>query len=122
MPLGEAVERTELHVDAGAGAILVSSTWRQGDFTVYNFEVEGTPNYFVRAQSSDSPAVLVHNSPRCFDALPAVKGLGGAKFESWLRQATGMSDAFVVQRSSRNSSPTWRRATTLPKTMELPTS
>jgi len=65
VPLGELVEGTELHVDSGAGAILVSSTWRQGDFTVYNFEVEGTHNYFVRAPGSDAPAVLVHNT--CFE-------------------------------------------------------
>ena len=62
VPLGELVEGTELHVDSGAGAILVSSTWRQGDFTVYNFEVEGTHNYFVRAPGSESAAVLVHNT------------------------------------------------------------
>ncbi len=73
VPLGELVEGTELHADAGAGAILVSSTWRQGDFTVYNFEVEGTHNYFVRAPGSDAPAVLVHNV--CFrGSLPRNAG------------------------------------------------
>ena len=85
VPLGELVEGTELHLDSGAGAILVSSTWRQGDFTVYNFEVEGTHNYFVRAPGSDAAAVLVHNAD-CFrkslEALGSRLGnMGRAEFD-----------------------------------------
>jgi len=81
VPLGELVEGTELHVDSGAGSILVSSTWRQGDFTVYNFEVEGTHNYFVRAPGSDAPAVLVHNTcfGKSFGALRGALGNMGRK-------------------------------------------
>jgi len=62
LPLGELAEDTELHVESGAGAILIGKTWRQGDFTVYNFEVENQHNYLVRAPESASAAVLVHNS------------------------------------------------------------
>ena len=60
--LGELVEGAALQVDSGAGAVLVGKTWRQGDFTVYNFHVENQNNYFVRAPGSDSAAVLVHNT------------------------------------------------------------
>ncbi len=62
VPLGDLAEGTELHVDSGGSAILVGKTWRQGDFTVYNFEVEGQHNYFVSAAGSNSAGVLVHNS------------------------------------------------------------
>lgn len=67
MALGELAEGTELHVDSGAGAMLVGKTWRQGDFTVYNFEVENQHNYFVRASGSEAGAVLVHNT--CFAGI-----------------------------------------------------
>ncbi|MBX2798055.1 MAG: HINT domain-containing protein, partial [Myxococcales bacterium] len=62
--LGELVEGTQLYVDLDVGANLVGKTWKKGDFTVYNFEVENHHNYFVQAPGSESTAVLVHNM--CF--------------------------------------------------------
>ena len=41
VPLGELEVGTVLHVQGGGEAILVSKTWRQGDFEVFDFEVEG---------------------------------------------------------------------------------
>ena len=49
-------------MDAGTGAILIGKTWRQGDFTVYNLEVQNQHNYFVRAPASDAAGLLVHNT------------------------------------------------------------
>lgn len=67
VPLGELTVGTELHVQGGgdrnAGrAILVSKTWRQGGFEVFDFEVEGLHNFYVRGEGSDAAGVLVHNS------------------------------------------------------------
>lgn len=59
IPLGELVEGAALQVDSGAGARLVGKTWRRGDFTVYNLEVQGLHNYFV-AQGG-ARGLLVHN-------------------------------------------------------------
>jgi len=94
VPLGELVDGTELHVDSGAGAILVGKTWRQGDFTVYNFEVEKQHNYFVRAPGSESGAVLVHNT--CFGAIGSPAGLAGRSFEGWMQKALGGSGPFKM--------------------------
>lgn len=62
VPLGQLDGGTRLHTEGSSGAVVVGSTWRQGDYTVFNFEVEGPHNYFVRAPGSDSAAVLVHNT------------------------------------------------------------
>ena len=62
VPLGKLEVGTVLHVQGGGGAILVSKTWRQGDFEVFNFEVEGLHNYYVHAPDSAASGVLVHNS------------------------------------------------------------
>jgi hypothetical protein len=62
VPLGELEVGTELHVQGGGEAILVSKTWRQGDFEVFDFEVEGLHNFYARGEGSGSAAVLVHNS------------------------------------------------------------
>lgn len=66
VPLGELEVGTVLHVQGGGEAILVSKTWRQGDFEVYDIEVEGLHNFFVRGPGSDAPGVLVHNSGGTF--------------------------------------------------------
>ena len=62
VPLGELEVGTALHVQGGGEAILVSKTWRQGDFEVFDFEVEGLHNFYVRGEGSDAAGVLVHNS------------------------------------------------------------
>ena len=62
VPLGELEVGTELHVQGGGEAILVSTTWRQGEFEVFDFEVEGLHNLYVRGEGSDAAGVLVHNS------------------------------------------------------------
>ncbi|MEN0060921.1 MAG: RHS repeat-associated core domain-containing protein [Myxococcota bacterium] len=62
VPLGELEVGIALHVQGGGEAILVSKTWRQGDFEVFDFEVEGLHNFYVRGSGSDAVGVLVHNS------------------------------------------------------------
>jgi len=62
VPLGKLEVGTVLHVQGGGEAILVSKTWRQGDFEVFDFEVEGLHNFYVRGEGSDAAGVLVHNS------------------------------------------------------------
>ena len=62
VPLGELEVGTVLHVQGGGEAILVSKTWRQGEFEVFDFEVEGLHNFYVRSEGSDAAGVLVHNS------------------------------------------------------------
>ena len=64
VPLGELEIGTVLHVQGGGEAILVSKTWRQGDFEVFDFEVEGLHNFYVRGEGSDAAGVLVHNSTK----------------------------------------------------------
>ena len=61
VPLGELPVGSALHVDSGAGALLVSKTWRQGGVPVFNFEVEGVHNYFVGAEARERGGLLVHN-------------------------------------------------------------
>jgi hypothetical protein len=62
VPLGKLEVGTVLHVQGGGEAILISKTWRQGDFEVFDFEVEGLHNFYVRGPGSDAAGVLVHNS------------------------------------------------------------
>jgi hypothetical protein len=62
VPLGELEVGTVLHVQGGGEAILVSKTWRQGDFEVFDFEVDGLHNFYARGEANDASAVLVHNS------------------------------------------------------------
>jgi hypothetical protein len=62
VPLGELEVGAVLHVQGGGEAILVSKTWRQGDFEVFDFEVEGLHNFYVRGEGSGAAGVLVHNS------------------------------------------------------------
>ena len=62
VPLGKLEVGTVLHVQGGGEAILVSKTWRQRDFEVFDFEVEGLHNFYVRGDGSDAAGVLVHNS------------------------------------------------------------
>jgi len=79
VPLGELEVHpdrvvTILHVQGGGEAILVSSTWRQGDFEVFDFEVRAGPgrglhNVYVRGERSDAAGVLVHNSTKVDDVL-----------------------------------------------------
>jgi hypothetical protein len=54
-------EGIALKTDNGSFAKVKSLSKREGDFTVYNFEVEGTHNYFV-ASNDGGPAVNVHNT------------------------------------------------------------
>jgi hypothetical protein len=64
VPLGKLEVGTALHVQGGGEAILVSKTWRQGDFEVFDFEVEGLHNFYVRGPGSDAAGDLVHNSKK----------------------------------------------------------
>ena len=41
---------------------MLGRTFRKGDVDVYDIEVEGLHNFFVRGPGSDAPGVLVHNS------------------------------------------------------------
>jgi hypothetical protein len=50
-----------LKTDDGSLATVKSSKTRKGEFTVYNFEVEGTHNYFV-SSADGGPMVNVHNA------------------------------------------------------------
>jgi hypothetical protein len=78
VPLGDLEVGTGLHVQGGGKAILVSKTWRQGDFEVFDFEVEGLHNFYVRGEGSDAAGVLVHNSTQGRDALGRfLPGAGG---------------------------------------------
>jgi len=92
VPLGELEVGTVLHVQGGGEAILVSKTWRQGEFVaersdvgespersggtvrVFDFEVEGLHNFYVRGEGSDAAGVLVHNSTKLADDALVVRG------------------------------------------------
>lgn len=51
------------HGGAVSGAATVLGlTWKPGEVEVYDIEVEGLHNFFVRGAGSDAPGVLVHNS------------------------------------------------------------
>ncbi|MEN0067140.1 MAG: RHS repeat-associated core domain-containing protein [Myxococcota bacterium] len=72
---------TVLRTVGGGEARVASMNRREGDFEVFNFEVEGSHNYYVRAPAGDGDGVLVHNG--CgdkvlgkFDVAPGV-GRGG---------------------------------------------
>ncbi len=58
--MGELAEGTVLTTVGGGEAIVAELTWREGDFEVFNFEVEGVHNYFVSAPGGGD-GVLVHN-------------------------------------------------------------
>ena len=89
IPLGELEIGTVLHLPGGGEAILVSKTWRQGDFEVFDFAVEGLHNFYVRGEGSDAAGVLVHNSTGRMSGVPA-KG-----------SITPHPDAKVYERPSR---------------------
>ena len=63
LPMGELREGTVLYTGDGALVTVVETTVRHGSFTVYNFEVEGTHNYYVSFQNGEF-SVLVHNKCR----------------------------------------------------------
>ena len=73
VPLGKLEVGTALHVQGGGEALLVSKTWRQGDFEVFDFEVEGLHNFYVRGEGSDAAGVLVHNSTASTGVLTGAK-------------------------------------------------
>jgi len=53
---------TVLRTFGGAEATVVGMTSRPGDVEVFDVEVLGPHNFYVRGAASDAPAVLVHNS------------------------------------------------------------
>ena len=59
--LGELAEGDVLTTDGGGEAVVVGLTVKPGATEVFNIEVAGPHNYFVRAGGSDGPGVLVHN-------------------------------------------------------------
>ena len=65
VPLGELELGTGLRLQDGSEAMLVELSWRQGDFKVFNFEVDGAHNYFVSSADSQADAILVHNMKDC---------------------------------------------------------
>jgi hypothetical protein len=61
VPLGELAAGDVLSTDGGGRAVVVGLTVRPGATEVFNIEVAGPHNYFVRADGGDGPGVLVHN-------------------------------------------------------------
>jgi len=61
VPLGKLAEGDVLTTDGGGEAVVVGLTVKPGSNEVFNIEVAGPHNYFVRADGSDGPGVLVHN-------------------------------------------------------------
>jgi len=61
VPLGELAEGDVLTTDGGGEALVVGLTVKPGANEVFNIEVAGPHNYFVQADGSDGPGVLVHN-------------------------------------------------------------
>lgn len=53
---------TVLRTYRGSEATVLGLTWKPGEVEVYDIEVEGLHNFFVRGLGSDAPGVLVHNS------------------------------------------------------------
>ena len=112
VPLGELEAGTVLHVQGGGEAILVSKTWRQGDFVAersdvgecpersgrtvrgFDFEVGGLHNFYVRGPGSHAAGVLVHNST------------GAKRTESFFK-------APAAGRASTSSTTTFCRRTSL---------
>ncbi len=65
MDVADIREGERLQLSGGGEATLVGKTWRQGEFDVYNFVVEGEHNYFVGEEKA-AGRVLVHNAA-CVD-------------------------------------------------------
>lgn len=64
---------TVLRTCGGSDATVLGLTFRKGDVEVYDIEVEGLHNVFVRGAGSDAPGVLVHNSTATSAAGDAVE-------------------------------------------------
>jgi hypothetical protein len=111
-PLGELEVGTVLHVQGGGEAILLSKTWRQGEFEVFDFEVEGLHNFYVRGEGSDAAGVLVHNSS-ADETVDIFRAVSPAEF-----------DDIVAHRMAGHVpilwSPTWWRADCRVWCLEIP--
>ena len=88
LPLGELEVGTALHVQGGGEALLVSKTWRQGDFEVFDFEVHSDRvdrlhNFYVRGEGSDAAGVLVHNSTSAASAAGDAVEEGQTVYRVW---------------------------------------
>ncbi|MEN0066046.1 MAG: polymorphic toxin-type HINT domain-containing protein, partial [Myxococcota bacterium] len=59
--MGDLEVGSVLRTVGGGESRVASLAWREGDFEVFNFEVEGAHNYYVRAPGGDGDGVLVHN-------------------------------------------------------------
>lgn len=66
--MGKLQPDTILKTDNGSLATVKNNKTRKGNFTVYNFEVEGTHNYFV-ASADGGPSVNVHNTCKWDDIV-----------------------------------------------------
>jgi hypothetical protein len=102
VPLGDLKVGTELHVQGGGDAVLVSKTWRQGDFEVIDFEVEGLHNFYVRGPGGDAAGVLVHNSSgddmvRVFTTTDGPVDLGRAPVDGAFGHGPSHGGTFVTQ-------------------------
>ena len=53
---------TVLRTYGGSEATVLGLTWKPGEVEVYDIEVEGLHNFYVRGEGSDAAGVLVHNS------------------------------------------------------------
>jgi hypothetical protein len=108
VPLGELEVGTVLHVQGGGEAILVSKTWRQGDFEVFDFEVDGLHNFYVRGSGSDAAGVLVHNSTGPVKTLHRAVGpdeLADIKATGELRPGPGMEGKWFADNA--DDAKTW---------------
>ena len=81
VPLWELAQGDVLTTYGGGKAVVVGLGARPGAHEVFNIEVDGPHNYFVRADGSDAPSVLVHNKGGgCtipLGKLPDLKGVPG---------------------------------------------
>ena len=83
---------TVLRTYGGSEATVLGLTWKPGEVEVYDIEVEGLHNFFVRGPGSDGPGVLVHNSTKADDVLYHYTDEAGAK---------GIAESGVIRADDR---------------------
>ena len=74
---------TVLRTYGGSEATVLGLTWKPGEVEVYDIEVEGLHNFFVRGPGSDAPGVLVHNSTRGTATIGRVDDLTALPDGDW---------------------------------------
>ncbi len=81
-----------LRTYGGSEATVLGLTFVKGDVEVYDVEVEGLHNFFVRGPGSDAAGVLVHNSTKADDVLYHYTDEVGAK---------GIAESGVIRADDR---------------------